>query len=246
MMASMNPRILVLGLDKDDDYLRTYTRAVDASGGEPERRWLTPSMRRVEALVEGFLAAYDGVILPGGEDVDPSRYGESPHPELGPTNAELDEGQLAAARVLLRCRIPVLAICRGMQLLAVAAGGALIQDLPSQRPSRITHSVKNPKDFLAHAVEIDEGSRLAALSGAARFEVNSRHHQAVLENAGEMIGPFRIVARAADGVPEAMEIADHPFLVAVQWHPENLVYGNAQAKGLFLGFVEAARERLPV
>jgi putative glutamine amidotransferase len=246
MMGSMNPRILVLGLDKDDDYLRTYTRAVAASGGDPDRRWLTAPLRRVEALVESFLAAYDGVILPGGEDVDPSRYGESPRPELGPTNAELDEGQLAAARVLLRCRIPVLAICRGMQLLAVAAGGGLIQDLPSQKPSRVTHSINNPKDILAHEVNADAGSRLAGLSGTANFLVNSRHHQAVRESAGEMIGPFRIVARAADGVPESMEIVDHPFLVAVQWHPENLVYGNAQARGLFLGFVEAARERPPV
>ena len=245
-MPVVNPRILVLGLDSDEDYLSTYTKAVAASGGDPDRRWLTASMRRERALVEGFLAAYDGIVLPGGEDIDPRHYGEGPRPEMGETNAELDEGQLAAARVLLRCRIPVLAICRGMQLLAVAAGGTLIQDLPSQEPSPISHNVKNPKDFLAHDVEVEPGSRLADLSRAGRFAVNSRHHQAVRETPGESVGPFRIAARAADGVPEAMEKADHPFLVAVQWHPENLVYGNAQAMGLFQGFIKAARERSAV
>ena len=242
-MPVVNPRILVLGLDSDEDYLSTYTKAVAASGGDPDRRWLAAPMRREKAFIEGFLAAYDGVVLPGGEDIDPRHYGESPRPELGERNAELDEGQLAAARVLLRCRIPVLAICRGMQLLAIAAGGTLIQDLPSQMLSPISHNVKNPKDFLAHDVEVEPGSRLAGLSRAGRFAVNSRHHQAVRETPGESVGPFRIAARAADGVPEAMEKADHPFLVAVQWHPENLVYGNAQAMGLFRGFIEAARER---
>jgi putative glutamine amidotransferase len=243
MMPSMNPRILVLGLESDEDYLSTYTKAVAASGGDPDRRWLSASMRHEKALVEGFLAAYDGVVLPGGADIDPRHYGEGPRPEMGATNAELDEGQLAAARVLLRCRIPVLAICRGMQLLAVAAGGTLIQDLPSQKPSPISHNVKNPKDYLAHDVEVETSSRLAALCGAGRFAVNSRHHQAVRERAGEPVGSCRIVARAADGVPEGMEDLGHPFLVAVQWHPENLVYGNAQAMALFRGFIEAARER---
>ena len=241
-MPSMSPRILVLGLDSDEDYLSTYTKAVAAAGGDADRRWLAAPMRRERALIEGFLAAYDGVILPGGEDIDPRHYGEGPRPELGETNAELDQGQMAAARVLLRYSIPVLAICRGMQLLAVAAGGGLIQDLPSQKPSPIKHNVKNPKDFLAHKVDVEPGSRLADLSGAARFAVNSRHHQAVRETPGESVGPFRIVARAADGVPEGMEAVGHPFLVAVQWHPENLVFGNAQAMGLFQGFIEAARE----
>ncbi len=241
MLPSMNPRILVLGLDRDADYLRTYTDAVRAAGGAPYRRWMAEECRRDDRAIESFLADFAGIVLPGGEDVEPHRYGESPLPELGPTNAELDEGQLAAARVLLRSRIPVLAICRGMQILGVAAGKGLIQDLPTQRPSTVAHNVKNPKDFLAHEVEAVRDSRLAAICGATRFEVNSRHHQAV--RAGGACGPFQITARAADGVPEAMEIGDHAFLIAVQWHPENLVYGNAAARGLFQGFIEAARER---
>ncbi len=243
MMPAVNPRILVLGLDADDDYLRAYTDAVRFAGGEPDRRWPAELIGREDAFFERFLAVYAGVMLPGGEDIDPLRYGECPRPELGPTSAELDEGQLAAARVLLRSRIPVLAICRGMQVLGVAAGSSLIQDLPAQRPSAVSHNIKEPKDFLAHEVEACEGSRLAALCGAAHFGVNSRHHQAVLEGGEGMAGPFQISAWSTDGVPEAMEIGDHPFLVAVQWHPENLVYANAPARRLFQGFIEAARER---
>lgn len=237
----MIPLILVLGLDADDDYLRTYTDAIRFAGGEPERRWPAEFLRRDEALLEGFLKSYAGIVLPGGEDIEPRRYGDSPRPELGPTIPELDEGQLAAARVLLRSRIPVLAICRGMQVLGVAAGRGLIQDLPTQMPSAIAHNIKDPKNFLAHEVEAAAGSRLAALCGGTRFAVNSRHHQAVRD--GGPPGLFHITARAADGVPEAMECGKHPFLIAVQWHPENLVYGNAPALGLFHGFVEAARER---
>jgi putative glutamine amidotransferase len=245
MMPFMNPRILVLGLDVDEDYLRTYTEAVRASGGEPDRRWPEQSIRKDDALLYGFLAAYSGVVLPGGEDVDACLYGENPRPESGPPNAELDEGQLAAVRVLLRSRIPVLAVCRGMQVLGVAVGQGLIQDLPSQRPSTIAHNIKDPKDFLAHEVEAVGDSR-SAFCGATRFAVNSRHHQAVRDGGGGAVGPFRITARAEDGVPEAMEYEAHPFLIAVQWHPENLVYGNAPARGLFHGFIEAARERSAV
>jgi len=238
-MPAMDPLILILGLDQDDDYLRTYAEAVRTSGGEPVRRWLAESIRRDDVLLEGFLKVYAGIVLPGGEDIEPRRYGETPRPELGETNMELDEGQLAAARVLFRCGIPTLAICRGMQVLGVAAGASLIQDLPTQRPSTVAHNVMNPKDFLAHEVEAVRDSRLAAICGATRFEVNSRHHQAVRD--GGACGPFQITARAVDGVPEAMEIGDHPFLIAVQWHPENLVRSHEPSQGLFLGLIDAAR-----
>jgi len=237
----MNVPILILGLADDDEYLSTYADAVRAAGGEPVRRWLAEGDRRDDHAIESFLADFAGIVLPGGEDIEPRRYGETPRPELGKTNMELDEGQLAAARFLLRSRIPVLAICRGMQVLSVAAGRGLIQDLPTQLPSTIAHNIKDPKNFLAHEVEAAARSRLAALCGGMRFAVNSRHHQAVRD--GGPPGLFQITARAADGVPEAMECGNHPFLIAVQWHPENLVYGNAPALGLFHGFIDAARER---
>jgi putative glutamine amidotransferase len=236
----MQPRILILGLDTDDDYLRTYAAAVAATGGLPERRWLGESMRRDESGVEAFLKDFHGVLLPGGEDLDPALYGESPHPGLGTVIAELDAGQMAAARVLLKLDIPVLGICRGMQVLGVAVGGSLIQDLPSQRPSPVEHRIKEPKDFPAHMVEAVPGSRVALLCGAERFMVNSRHHQAVRAGEGASVGPFRITARAADGVAEAMEAAGRPFLVGVQWHPENMVGGDPRARGLFEGFIAAA------
>ncbi len=240
-MLGMIPLILVLGLDADDDYLRTYSDAVRFAGGEPDRRWPAEFLGRDETLLEGFLMSYAGVVIPGGADIEPRRYGENPRPELGPTVPELDEGQLAAAGVLLRSKIPVLAICRGMQVLGVAAGKGLIQDLPTQFPSTVAHNIKDPKNFLAHEVEAAAGSRLAALSGGTRFAVNSRHHQAVRDDGSP--GHFRITVRAADGIAEAMEYGTHPFLIAVQWHPENLVYGNKPALGLFRGFIEAARER---
>jgi len=236
----VSPRILVAGPDRLDDYLRPYCEALRRAGADPARAWPTPDALADGADLQRFLAGYHGLLLPGGADVEPWRYGQAPHPMLGATDAELDEGQLALARLALRSGFPTLAICRGIQVVAVAVGAILCQDLPAQRPSAVRHRVPTPKDALSHEVELEPDSRLAALCGPGRFPVNSRHHQAVQdgERAG-WVGPLRVVARAPDGVVEGIESPDHPFAVSVQWHPENLVDGRPEARRLFRGFVSA-------
>lgn len=162
-----------------------------------------------------------GVLLTGGADVDPSFYGETDrHPTLKVDPAR-DEYEIALARAAMARDLPVLAICRGVQLLNVAAGGTLIQDIPSQRPGSLNHSVKEPPTARVHSVRIVPESRLGRLllTGAASgpVEVNSRHHQAV-----KRVAPgFIVSAVAPDGIIEAIECPDAAFCVGVQWHPEN-------------------------
>ena len=229
-------RVLVAGPDRLDDYLRPYVRAVEFGGGEGVRAW--PEENHREPIAD-LLASFDALLLPGGLDVDPARYGEAPHPKLGDTDPELDEGQIALARAALAIGLPTLAICRGIQVLGVAVGCTLYQDLPSQRPSSVVHRRPKPKDALVHEVEIDPPSRLAAIVGAGRQPVNSRHHQAVRGDAGVAVGPLRVVGHAPDGVVEAVEHPDLPFFIGVQWHPENLVATRPEALALFRAFVAA-------
>lgn len=241
----MDPRILVAGPESRAAYYEPYLKAVSAAAGEPELRWPGPEARADDEHLRMFLRRYQGVLIPGGADLDPALYGERPHRKLGPIDEELDAGQLALARLALKDGWPLLAICRGMQVVGVAVGASLYQDLPSQFSSDVEHCLSNPKDALAHAVEVLDDSRLAEASGAARFEVNSRHHQAVREGpVPGQIGPLRIVAWAPDDVIEAMELPTQQFLVAVQWHPENLAlseHPHAPSVRLFQKFIEACR-----
>jgi putative glutamine amidotransferase len=244
----VKPRILILGPPDKAGYFIPYLEAVRSADGDPVLAWPEAESRGSEESLRSFLGKFRGVLFPGGADVEPRRYGKAPHPKLGPTDPDLDEGQFAVARFVLAGGLPTLAICRGLQVLAVAAGGVLYQDLPSQRPSVLPHSIPNPKDFLAHRVYIAEGSRLAALSGALDFEVNSRHHQAVRGDAEYpgLVGALTVTARVRDGLIEGLELASHPFLVAVQWHPENLVTSSEDtaarpARSLFSGFIDACR-----
>jgi len=235
----MKPRILIVGRKTLPE---SYVKAVYGAGGEPELALPSEETAKNGGALKDFLRPFQGILLPGGADVNPRFYGEDAHKETRIAEASLDEGQLAVARFVLREGLPTLAICRGLQVMGVATGVTLYQDLPNQRPSDINHDEKDkPKNHLAHEVVVEDDSFLRRLSGSARFLVNSRHYQAVREN-GEAgcIGPFRIVARAPDGIVEGMELASSRFLVAVQWHPENLfLAGDPQAEGLFRGFVEA-------
>ncbi len=167
-----------------------------------------------DAQLDEAVSRIDALVLSGGEDVDPKRYGEKPHPKLGAVHLERDEFDfrlLAAAR---RRGIPVLGICRGCQLMNVALGGTLVQDIPSEYPdSPLNHSGKR------HAIKIAPGSRLAKLLGRTEVEVNSHHHQCV-----KAVAPgFRVVATASDGVVEAIESETEPMF-GVQFHPEGLIH----------------------
>jgi putative glutamine amidotransferase len=184
------------------------------------------------------LADCDGVLLTGGVDVDPKEYGETPHPtvELDP---QRDDYELALARIAIERDMPLLAICRGSQVLNVAAGGSLIQDLPSQHSSAIQHSLTESKSAIAHDVAIQPGTCLSVLLGAPTIAVNSRHHQSVKDAAPG----FVISATSPDGVVEAIERKDASFCVGVQWHPENF-WATGQFKSLFDGLVTAAKNRI--
>jgi putative glutamine amidotransferase len=246
--SNMKPRILIPGPPDKADYFEPYLDAVRGAGGDPALDLPGAPERSDEGALRAFLAAFRGVLFPGGADIEPWRYGQAPRAELGPIDPELDEGQFAVARYVLAGGLPALAVCRGLQVMAVAAGGALYQDIPSQRPSALRHSIPHPKDFLAHRVFVAEDSRLAALSGALDFEVNSRHHQAVRGDAEYpgRVGALVVTARVRDGLIEGLELPSHPFLVAVQWHPENLVTSSEDAaarpaRSLLRGFVEACR-----
>ena len=225
----MTPRIAVAPCRKMPDYLASV-RAAGGDAWEPD-----PRVDAADAVVRSCA----GLVLTGGVDVDPARYGEARHPTVTDVDEARDEYEMALVRAALAADLPVLAICRGLQVMNVAAGGTLIQDVPSQVGRAIPHQVAEPKDAIAHDVSIAPGSRLEQLmahaAAAGRLPVNSRHHQAV----GRIAGGFVVTSVASDGVIEALERPDARFCVGVQWHPENFV-GSGTFLPLFTGLVAAA------
>jgi putative glutamine amidotransferase len=183
----------------------------------------------------------DGLLLAGGVDMDPASFGEAAHPELGRIDPARDAVELQLARWAIADRKPVLGLCRGHQVLNVALGGTLFQDIAAQVPGAIKHdyfpTAGYARDYLAHEVEVAPGSRLAAAFQSERVPVNSMHHQAV-----KALGPGLLVsARSPDGLVEAVESGSEHFLVGVQWHPEVFEHSDARTQRLFQAFVAAAR-----
>ena len=215
----------------------SYVRAVEQAGGVP----LVLPPLGASSGVEHLLDVADALILSGGEDVDPSLYGAERHPRLGRVNAARDATEIALVQAARERRIPTLAICRGIQVLNVALGGTLVQDLPSERPSDITHDHDLGCTVRVHDVEVDAASRLAQLVGATRLRVNSSHHQAV-----DAVAPGLCVsARAPDGVVEAVDWEDDDWwALGVQWHPEEMVAtSESWDRALFAGLLERVAHR---
>lgn len=211
---------------------RTYIHAVERAGGVPI---LIPIFDDLSGL-QALLPRLDGLLLSGGIDVDPRYYQEEPHPMLGVTNPQLDELELALAQWALQEDVPTLGICRGMQLLNVALGGNLFQDLDSQYPGSLKHpNWELPRNTLIHTVRIDHGSRIEKILGAHEIKVNSLHHQATKD----LGNGVQISGYADDGVAEMMEVPDHRFMVAAQCHPEELYDDNPMWVRLFQAFVDA-------
>jgi len=201
---------------------------------------LTPA--HPEAATRAILGACRGLVLTGGADVDPARYGQLPHPALGRVAPARDELEWRALDLARERGMPVLGICRGIQVLNAYHGGTLYQDLRSELASGITHDQGEAIGH-THEVEVVPGSRLSAMVGAGRIPVNSYHHQAVRE-----LAPYFIAtARAPDGVVEGVEARDGSWVVAIQWHPERQLPDTGDddpERLLFAGFraaVEAYR-----
>lgn len=216
-----------------------YLRALDACGADGVA--LAPGSPATEAATRDPRAArLHGILFSGGVDIAPHRYGAAQvHPTTDVDDAR-DNTEIPLAQVALRSGIPVLGICRGIQLINVAAGGTLWQDLPTECPSRVTHMeppAARDRTRRLHTVRVAPGTRLARIVGEGDLEVNSIHHQAVRTPAA----PFAITAQAPDGVVEAMEGAGPAFAVMVQWHPEDLWSAEQRHQALFIGFVQAAR-----
>ncbi|MGI8428296.1 MAG: gamma-glutamyl-gamma-aminobutyrate hydrolase family protein [Solirubrobacteraceae bacterium] len=208
-----------------------YLQAIESAGGLPV---VVPPLGA--DCIEPLLARVAGVCLSGGPDLDPTSYGERRHPKIGPTERQLDTSELALARAADARGLPILAVCRGLQLLNVARGGTLHQHLSDVVGERITHRQPEPGEQTTHWVTVGPPSRLSEILGCRRTKVNSFHHQSVARLGRGLIA----TSRAGDGTVESLEAVDRDFVVGVQWHAEYLVKRSRQA-ALFRAFVNAAR-----
>lgn len=217
---------------------RHYSEAVYAAGGAPVHISLIPERDYIGAVVDGL----DGILLPGSDsDVDPLRYGQQPHPALGPVHTIKDETDLLIIDAAERKQLPLFAICFGMQVLNVSRGGTLIQDIRSQVTDAINHEQGAPRDRPSHSISVDRGTKLSGILETANLVVNSHHHQAI-----ETLGANLVAtAWSSDGVIEALEDPrPDRFVMAVQWHPELGWQRDRFSQQLFSTFVTHARERV--
>ncbi len=204
-----------------------YTAAVRSAGGLPV---LLPTFADEDEATLA-LDRLDGLVLTGGRDIDPAAYGRDKHPKTQTVPAERAASDILLARAALRRR-PLLGICMGCQLLNVAAGGTLIQDIPSGLPDALDHSRHDRGGDVVHRIDITEGTRLHSILGALSLDVNSTHHQAI-----DRVGEGLVVsARSSDGVIEAVEAPDR-WVIGVQWHPERLT-ARSEHLALFEALVE--------
>jgi putative glutamine amidotransferase len=233
MEAARRPVIGISRCSRLDDYVSS----VEASGGRVRVLEVSESPAQVVKEIHGLL-------LTGGGDIDPVFYGEQRHDSITDAEPGRDEFEIDLARRALDARMPILAICRGSQVVNVAAGGTLVQDIPSAVQTDLTHTLDTPTTAIAHEVRIAPVSRLGralgpAVTAAGSCVVNSRHHQAV----GRLGRGLEAVANAPDGVIEAIEAPEADFCVGVQWHPENF-HATGEFKSLFDAFVRSARQRV--
>lgn len=211
---------------REIDRSQPYLDALQLGGLNPVP-FITESSRH--------LADMAGLVLTGGTDINPTRYGETPETETEPPDSERDEIESELLAEALHKDLPVLAICRGFQLLNVHQGGTLLQHILADQHRVITGDKGKP----AHDVEIEAASRVAEIFGSTRVAVNSRHHQA-LKDLGT--GLTLVGWSIGDGVPEAVELVGKRFVVGVQWHPENQVAQSAEQLRLFQAFAKAVNQ----
>lgn len=208
-----------------------YAQAIIMAGGIPR---LIPNNSTDEELEE-FRGMCDGILLSGGGDIHPKFYGEQKRTETGNINTARDQVELKLISMALASNWPILGICRGHQMLNVALGGTLIQDIPAESPSEIQHQAEGI--FPAHMIIPESGSKLSQILKQNCIQVNSRHHQAIQKLAANL----RVTARASDGLIEGIELPEHRFFIGVQWHPENLCQEYEEHLFIFQSLIAAAR-----
>jgi putative glutamine amidotransferase len=241
----MRPRIGITSWHRNDaDHLErwvairdTYTGAVRAAGGLPV---ILPIGDDDPEAIGEYLAAVDGILFTGGEDIAPAYYGEPRDERCQEPDPERDLFEIHLARAALARRVATLGICRGLQVINVAAGGTLYQDISCRPGTRGYHSASGVnRQRLIHDVRLVPESQLQTIMGVTEAQVTSTHHQFVKD----LAPGFLVSAESVeDGIVEGIECPDIPFLVAVQWHPERLYAGHAEHLALFKGLVEAAGE----
>lgn len=211
-------------------------RAIEEAGGTPILipYYSTPKNTRILHLM-------DGLYLTGGNDIDPTLFGEEPKPHLGNITRVRDNFEIKIIRKILELEKPILAVCRGTQILNVALGGDMYQDIYSQIETPILQHQQNAtKSHPSHFVNIDKNSLLYQLVNETKIKVNSRHHQANRNIAKSL----KISGRANDGVIEAIESTDHRFVLGLQWHPENMaVKGDEVSRKIYQGFIQVCKEK---
>jgi putative glutamine amidotransferase len=229
-MADQSPPIEIIGL------MPSYIESIVAAGGLPV---LIP-LGLGEAELNEILTRVDGLLLPGGGDIEPSVYRGGLHDTMYGIDPDRDRVELAVARRAVKIQKPLLAICRGHQILNVALGGTLWEDVKTFMPQAIRHDHFHglPRNHMAHCVTAVPDSQIVRMMGKTEINVNSLHHQGVRDLAPEL----RVTAVAPDGLVEGTEVPGHPFAVSVQWHPENLIYDDPAMLSLFKGLIEAAMQ----
>lgn len=229
--------IIGITLDQDDQKFfinHDYVGSIIQAGGIP---LLIPFLSD-PLMIQKMVDQCDGLLLSGGVDVDPMHYGEEPSSHLGRIIPERDEIELKVFKLFLQQNKPVLAICRGCQLMNVAFGGNLYQDIHSQINLAVNHNQNAPRGYATHTIEIKKESLLFHITGEEKIRVNSYHHQSVKN----ICSPLIASAVAVDGVVEAIESTSHPFLLGVQWHPEGMAFiRDKHAMQLFSAFVDACK-----
>ena len=210
-----------------------YARSVELSGAIPV---VLPSQRPEDAAA--LLDRLDGLLLSGGIDVDPALYGQPRHPKLGRVDRRRDDFELALTREALARDLPILAICRGHQVLNVATGGSLVQDIPSELKGTVTHDAPGRRTRRSHAIDVEPASKLGEILGGGPLAVNSFHHQAI-----DALGKGLVVSARSpkDGLVEGVELPGRSFVVGVQWHPESFWNETRSFQGLFDAHTAACR-----
>ena len=217
-----------------------YVHVLTSAGATP---WLIPALNDDVPTIRAVYDELDGVFLPGGADIDPAAYGAARHASCDHSDPARDRIEMQLVQWAAADQKPVLGVCRGMQIISLASGGSLVQDLATLRPGSIKHDYfpfrdGRARDYLAHRVNIVEGTRLHALLGVTDYAVNSMHHQGV----DRLGGGLTANAFGPDGLIEGLEGNEDQFLLGVQWHPEVLADSDERMRRLFESFVAAARE----